>query len=168
MLTGRIIGAIERRTGTSADYLRDLAAASKGAFRKFCFFLPMAGHRSAATAEQRAVAALTATLAEDCGTCAQAVVNQARAEAVAPAVLRALLDGRVADLPELLGEIHAFARAVVTAAPDAAERAQALKARIGPAAQADIAMAIASARVFPTLKRGLGHAVSCSAVAIRA
>ena len=34
MLTGRIIGTIERRTGTNADYLRDLVAASGSAFRK--------------------------------------------------------------------------------------------------------------------------------------
>ena len=167
MITSRIIGAIERRTGTSADYLRELAAVSKSAFRKFCFFLPLAGHRGGATAEQRAVAALATTLAEDCGTCVQAVVNQARAEGVGPAVLKAVLDGRPSDLPDGLADIHAFAQAVVHAAPDAAERAEFLKRRLGPAAQADIALAIASARVFPTLKRGLGHAVSCSRVEIR-
>jgi hypothetical protein len=166
MMTGRIIGAIERRSGASADYLRDLAAASKGAFRKFCFFLPLAGHRGSATAAQRAVAALTATVAEDCGTCVQAVVNQACAEGVAAAVLRAVLDGRASELPEGLAEVHAFAKAVATAAPDAGQRAEALKQRIGAAAQADIAVAIAAARVFPTLKRGLGHAVSCNAVEV--
>jgi hypothetical protein len=31
----------------------------------------------------------------------------------------------------------------------------------------DLAIAIASARVFPALKRGLGHAKSCSLVQIR-
>ena len=166
MLTGRIIGTIERRTGTNADYLRDLVAASGSAFRKFCLFLPMAGHRTAATAEQCAVARLAATLAEDCGTCVQAVVNQARAEGVPAAVLRAVLDNRAGELPEILAEVHAFARAVATAAPDGGERAEALKRRLGLAAQADIAVAVASARLFPTLKRGLGHAVSCSRVQI--
>jgi hypothetical protein len=167
MLASRIIRAVERRSGASADYLRDLAAASKGAFAKFCFFLPLAGHRGGATAEQRAVAALTATLAEDCGTCVQAVVNQARAEGVGAAVLNAVLESRAEELPDLLAEIHRFARAVVEAAPDAGDRADALKRRIGSAAQADIAVAIASARVFPTLKRALGHAVSCSKVEVK-
>jgi alkylhydroperoxidase family enzyme len=166
MVTGRIVGAIERRTGTSADYLRELASSSKGAFRKFCLFLPLAGHRRAATAEQRWVAALTATVAEDCGSCVQAVVNQARADGVSAAVLRAVIEGRPAELPAILAEVHGFAAAVARAAPDAGERAKALKARLGPTAQAEIAVAIASARVFPTLKRGLGHAVSCSEIEV--
>jgi hypothetical protein len=167
MIAGRVIRTIERRTGTSADYLRDLASASAGAFRKFCFFLPLAGHRRAATAEQRWVAALTATKAEDCGTCVQAIVNQARAEGVGPAVLRAVLDEHSEELPGVLLDVHDFARSVITAAPDATERALALKQRLGAAAQADIAVAIACARVFPALKRALGHAVSCSRVEVK-
>jgi hypothetical protein len=167
MIAGLITRSVERRTGTGGRYLTDLARASTAAFAKFCCFLPMARHGAAATAEARAVAQLVATLHEDCGGCVQAVVTQARAAGVAPAILKAVIDGHAESLSDHLAEIHAFARAVVTAAPDAAQRAVALKQRLGAKAQAEIALAIASARVFPTLKRGLGHAVSCSAIELR-
>jgi hypothetical protein len=44
------------------------------------------------------------------------------------------------------------------------EPRQKILARYGATTLAELSLAIASARVFPTIKRGLGHSVSCGAV----
>ena len=55
---------------------------------------------------------------------------------------------------------------MVTAAPEATELSEELAQELGRAALVDLALAIASVRVFPTLKRGLGYAQSCSQVTV--
>ena len=60
-----------------------------------------------------------------------------------------------------------FGRAVSANGPEAEELRLKLAEKLSPAAMVDLAIAIAGARVFPALKRGLGHAKSCSLVQIR-
>ena len=165
-LVERQILAAERETGESAQWMRDLYRASPSAMVKFSLFMPLSRHRKAASAEQHAVARLVATKTEDCGPCVQTIVNLSLKAGVDPAILRAVLDERVEDLPADLKSVYGFAYAVATAAPDASGRVERLKLELGEDATAELALAVATTRVFPTVKRGLGYGVSCSRVTI--
>ena len=62
--------------------------------------------------------------------------------------------------------MYRFAEAVVTGSGDAERYRERLRKVFGEEAVVELALAIATARIFPTLKRGLGYAKSCSAVKV--
>ena len=156
----------ERKTGESVDFLRDIYRASGAALVKFALFLPMAAHRRAAPADAYHLARLVAVLHEDCGPCLQTVVTQARRAGVNRDVIRATITGEAGALGDPLAIVHRFAEAVVSCDPEAADLSNMVADQYGNEALVDLALAIASTRVFPTLKRALGHARSCAATAI--
>ena len=165
-ITTRLIDAAERKFGEKLDYLRDIASASPAAFYKLALFLAFARHRKAAPLDAYYLSSIGALLSEDCGPCLQIAVNQALAEGVSPSIISSALAGGAsldADRKLYLD----FGRAVSANEPEAEEMRLKLAEKLSPAAMVDLALAIASARVFPALKRGLGHAKSCSLVHIR-
>ena len=165
-ITTRLIDAAERKFGEKLDYLRDIASASPAAFYKLALFLAFARHRKAAPLDAYYLSSIGALLSEDCGPCLQIAVNQALAEGVSPSIISSALAGGAsldADRKLYLD----FGRAVSANEPEAEEMRLKLAEKLSPAAMVDLAIAIAGARVFPALKRGLGHAKSCSLVQIK-
>ena len=165
-ITSRLIDAAERKFGEKLDYLREIASASPVAFYKFALFLAFARHRKAAPLDAYYLASIGALLSEDCGPCLQIAINQAIAEGVSPSVISSAVAGGAgldADRKLYLD----FGRAVSANGPEAEELRLKLAEKLSPAAMVDLAIAIAGARVFPALKRGLGHAKSCFLVQIR-
>lgn len=165
-ITSRLIDSAEKEFGEKMDYMRDIANASRGAFYKFALFMVFAKHRKAAPLDAYFLASIGALKHEDCGPCLQIAVDQALAAGVAPEILSAAVAGGLsldADRKLYLD----FGRAVSANAPDAEELRLKVAQKLSPAAMVDLAIAIAACRVFPTLKRGLGHAQSCSLVQVR-
>ena len=113
------------------------------------------------------VARLVATRDEDCGTCVQIEVNLALKDGVPPDVIRAVLDDRLEVLPDELADVHRVAKSVVEAPGDDDELRQRVRERDGNEGLVDLALGIATARVFPVTKRALGYAKSCSPVQIK-
>jgi alkylhydroperoxidase/carboxymuconolactone decarboxylase family protein YurZ len=165
-IPSRLIDWAEKKFGENMDYMRDIANASPAAFYKFALFMVFASHRKAAPVEAQSLAAIGALQHEDCGPCLQIAVNQALAQGVAPKILSAAIAGGDALDPEYRLYLE-FGRAVSANAPEAEELRVKLAEKLSPAGMVDLAIAIASARVFPTLKRGLGHARSCSLVHVK-
>lgn len=162
MIVRHKIRTSEKRLGVSMDYLRDMYDHAPDAFWKFTKFMPAAQHRAKLPPAPYHVARLVATCHEDCGPCVQIVVNLAKEDGIEPAILTATLAGKVEQLPESLQDVYRFAEAVVTASGDEAEYRERLRKVFGEEAMVELALAIATCRVFPTLKRALGHAQSCS------
>lgn len=164
-LENRIIRSYEGRVGAKLDYVRDILRSSRAAFWKFSLFMPLSGHRKHATAEWLAVARIAAVKAEDCGPCLQINVDFALSEGVAPGIIERAVFAPD-DLYGDLGLVYRFADAVASN-KDAIE---VIRTELSPSmtdeAIAELAIAIASARVYPALKRGLGHSKSCAAVNI--
>lgn len=164
-LLDRAIARQEAALGAPLDYLRTIADVSTPAFLKFGAFAPLAGHRRAAPADVWHLARLAATRVQDCGTCVQIVVNQALADGVAPSVLRAALDDDLDALDD--GQRLAFRFGHAVAARDAArETVDQCKAWFGHEVHVELALAVATAQVFPILKRGLGQDLACSLVTV--
>lgn len=162
-LTRRSIEAMEARFGVPMDYARHMLRVAPGALHRLALLLPIARYRKAAPPHVLHFVRLGVTLAEDCGPCAQISVNEALRDGVEPAWLREALEGRLAELPEELGEALRFGRAVVNADPELDALRDALRTRYGDEGVVELALAAATTQLYPLLKRGMGFARSDAA-----
>ncbi len=156
----------ERRLGASLDYLRHILRVSLSAFFKFAKIMPLATYRKTLPVDAYSVARLVATQHEDCGSCLQIEVNLAKSEGVSRDTIRATLNGEVEALSEQLADVYRFAEAVVRATDDDVVLREKVNQHYGDGGLVELALAIASCRVFPTTKRALGYAKSCRLVQI--
>ena len=163
-LLRRKLAQEEQRLGESLDYLRHILDVSVSAFLRFASFMPLANSRKTLPKEAWFTAQLVALQKVDCGTCLQIGVNLARESGVSPQLLRAVLDGRLEDLPAELVDVFHFTQQVVTATGDEDELRETLRQRYGECGLIELAYAIASSQIPPTVKRCLGYARSCRLV----
>jgi alkylhydroperoxidase family enzyme len=161
------ISSAEKKMGVSLEYCRFIIRASLRASFKFAKFLAVDEYRRVLPPGPLYVARIVATRHEDCGTCVQIAVNQARKAGVPAELLRAVLNGNLDALPEESRDAYRFAEAVLTVNGDEDALRERIRLRYGDEGLIEMALAIATCRVFPTIKRALGYAVSCSAVAVR-
>ena len=166
-LIGARITAAEKDLGVSLEYCRYILRVSLRASMKFAKFLGVDEYRRVLPAAPCYVARIVAVRDEDCGSCVQIAVNQARKAGILADQLQTVLDGRPNDLPEELREAYHFAEAVVTRNGQEDAWRERIRQRYGDEGLIEMALAIASCRTFPITKRALGYAVSCSNVAIR-
>lgn len=166
LISGRL-DAAEKFLGEPVEYMRHIARTSLSAFFKFALFTPLSQHRKKLPVDAYHIARLVATQDEDCGTCVQIIVNVARREKVPVEILKAALEARPDDLPPDLQDVYHFAGEVVKATYMEEEYRGRLRRRYGEEGLIELALAIASARVFPVTKRALGYALSCSKVEVR-
>ncbi|WP_457651567.1 carboxymuconolactone decarboxylase family protein [Rhodocaloribacter sp.] len=160
-LIHRRLDAEAEHLGGSMDYLRHIADTSLSAFFTFMRFMPLARRRRVLPEAAHAVAHLTAARAADCGDCVQIGVTMARRAGVSPEAIRAVLEGRSADLPAPLDDVAAFARAVLHREADPEPLRERLRARFGDEGLIELGFALASGGVFPVLKRTLGYDTAC-------
>jgi alkylhydroperoxidase family enzyme len=160
-LIERRLAAEENTLGAPLDYLRQIARVSLPAFFKFAAFTPLSRYRRKLPAAPYHVARLAAVSAEDCGTCLQIEINLARQSGVPREIVLAAIEQRPEALPPDLADAYHVARMVVEHGEDPDLRQRILD-RHGEEGLVELALAVATCRVFPATKRGLGHAVSCS------
>jgi alkylhydroperoxidase family enzyme len=141
--------------------------ASLRAFLKFAKFLSVDEYRRVLPVGPCYVARIVAVRDEDCGSCVQIAVSQARKAGLPAEQVQAVLDNRVDDLPEELREAYRFAEAVVSRNGEEDSLRECIRQRYGDEGLVEMALAIASCRVFPVTKRALGYAESCSKTAVR-
>jgi alkylhydroperoxidase family enzyme len=165
-ILGRIAAA-EKDLGVPLEYCRYIVRVSLRAFFKFAKFLAVDEYRRVLPPAPFHVARIVAVRDADCGSCVQIAVNQAKKAGLPAETLRAVLDGKLDDLPEEVRDAYRFAEAVVTANGEEDALRERIRLRYGDEGLIEMALAIAACRVFPMVKRTLGYAVSCSAVAVR-
>ena len=167
-LIDRQLSAQERVFGAGTmDYVRTIWRDAPGAFWGLALARRFLGYRKSLDRTAYHVARIAAAQHEDCGTCVQIAVNAARADGVDLAIVRAMVARPPQPLPPALAQVVAFTRAVCAADYAAVAELQPLVAReVGAEAMVELAMAIAAARTFPTIKRAMGLALSCSRVEV--
>lgn len=165
-ILGRIATA-EKDLGVPLEYCRFIIRTSLRAFFKFAKFLAVDEYHRVLPPGPCYVARIVASRHEDCGTCVQIAVNQAKKAGVQTQILRDVLDGKLDTLPEELRDAYHFAEAVLKANGEEDAFRERIRSRYGDEGLIEMALAIATCRVFPTIKRALGYAVSCSAVPVR-
>jgi len=163
---GATIAARERELGVPLTYQHDMAEASPGSALRLAEIGRLARENQTVPPQVAAIAALGATLAEDCGECVQINVNLAAKAGIDRRHIKAALENHLTELPPDLKLGFCFGRVVSENDPMLLEKGAAVEARFGRKALVDLAMAVALARFYPTVKRALGHSRSCSAVTI--
>ena len=162
----RAVARQERALGVPLAYLRTIGDASMAAFLKFGLFAPLAAHRRVVPPAPWHLARLAATRVQDCGACVQIVVNAARADGVPAATLRAALADALDQLPELEALAHRFGHAVAAREANVDALRGDVAQFFGEEGVVELALAIATAQLFPIVKRGLGQAQACSLVQV--
>jgi hypothetical protein len=159
------IKKLEKRFGYDGTYMHEILDASPRAFWKFGLFQVMSSHRESISREAWYAARITAARHEDCGPCTQLVVDMALREGIEKSVLRAIVARDFSQMgPDAALGVR-ITDATLAHQPADDLRAEALK-RFGQKGLISLAYAIASARVYPTVKRVLGHAHTCERVTV--
>ncbi len=158
------ISSAEKRLGVPADYMRHILDVSMRAFLKFTKIMPVSEYRRVLPREPYHVARLAATREEDCGSCLQIEINLAKRDKVKRSIIRCCVNDRPDDMPEQLADVYRYALAVVRRTGDEEIYRERISEAYGDEGLVELAIAIAICRVFPTTKRALGYAKSCSQV----
>ncbi|MDQ7249283.1 carboxymuconolactone decarboxylase family protein [Dongia sedimenti] len=161
------IRARETTIGVPLDYQRDMAEASPGSALRLQEIGRLVRENQSVPEPVAMMAALGATTAEDCGDCVQIYVNLALKAGVDKAMVKAALEHRYSDLPTDLKLGFCFGRTVSENDPMLLEKGQALEARFGRKALVDLALVVALARFYPTVKRALGHSRTCAEAKVK-
>ena len=157
---------MEKAFDYDAGYMHDVLDASPWTFLKFGIITSVVPRRDA-PAEALAAAGLVGTLAEDCGPCTQISVEIATRGGVKPEVLRAILAGDEAAMGASAALAYRFARASLARDMDAADplRDEVVR-RWGKKGLVALALALTTARMYPTMKYAMGHGKACSRVMV--
>ncbi len=162
----RRIAKMERSYGYDGTYMHEMLDASLAAFVKFALFQIMSAHRDGVPKEAWLAARIAAALAEDCGPCTQLVVDMALRDGMPGAGIAALLRGDIEQAGAEAALGFRYGMAVATNAAAALELVETARQRYGARGLVSLSFAVASARVYPSLKRGLGHGMACSRISV--
>ena len=157
---------VDRLTMHLSPHLPDIVSAPGRLLEKYRHFMSLNVHAHAADKAQLAMARIGAVMAEDCGPCVLIAAHGALRDGVPRAAVNAALAGQPPA-----GDMAAafqFGQALVRAAPELNDLAEAIEASHGRAVRTELTFAAACARLHPTLKRGLGFGQSCAVTPLKA
>jgi hypothetical protein len=161
----RYLDGLERKWSYDASYMRLVNRVSPWTLLKFSMVTNLVNHRDA-PAEALAAAGIVSALSEDCGPCTQIGVDMAAAGGVPAPVLRAILAGDEAAMGEAAALAWRFAHAVLAHSLEADEMRDDIVRRWGEKGLVALSLAITTARMYPTLKYGLGYGKVCARVTV--
>ena len=165
-LLRRRIDAYEKQWDYDMGYARELLETDPSALIAFSKVVGLAEYRKDVPRDPWFASKLAATLAEDCGPCTQLVVKMAERAGMQAEVLRAILEGDSAAMPDDVALAFRFAQAAMAHDPEADTLREEVVKRWGPRGLVSLAFAVTSARLFPTLKYALGHGQTCTRVTV--
>jgi hypothetical protein len=158
-----LVDRFERRWSYPSDYLRDLVAISPMAAVRFMAATALTAKPRAADRTLWHAAKVATGLHDGCGPCAQLALDMAAAAGLAAADLAALVAHDEGAMSEPARHGWLFAHAVLAgdAVALAVER-EWVEGVCGRQGLADVALAVAGVRLYPVVRRALGHGEACS------
>ena len=160
-LIRRRIAAFERQYGYDAGYMHEMLDVDPRAVMALGKMQAIGGYRRDIPVAPWFAALLTAAIDGDCGPCTQLGVSKAEAAGVDPGLIRKVVVGDLAALPDDVALTVRFARAVLARDVEADALRERIHERWGPAAVISLAYGMAAAQFYPMVKFGLGHASAC-------
>jgi len=161
----KMIDDFENHYKYDCTYMRELLESSPDGFAKFSNFLPLSGHQEKLDAEEYWVAKLAAMQVEDCGECLQLNVRMALEGGASKSIIKAALKGG-STLPDALKDVYDYARYVASNDIVDTKLIDRITSRYDKGSLLEFGICIATAKVFPTIKRALGYTKSCSLIEI--
>ncbi len=163
----RTLRQMEKRYDYDFSYVRHIYHVSRPAFRRYMFgFMWFSRGREALPAAAGAVGGIVGTMHADCGPCTQITVNMGLEAGVDPAILRAAVAGDLAALGPDLALVYRYSKAIMDADYGAVEMREQVRRLYGEKGLLDLAVVLASAQVYPTMKRTLGYGEACLKVRV--
>jgi len=160
-----MIDDFENHYKYDCTYMRELLEYSPNGFARFSNFLPLSGHQEKLETEDYWVAKLAAVYVEDCGECLQLNVRMALEGGASKPIIEAALKGG-STLPDALKDVYDYARYVASNNIIDPELIDRIENRYDKGSLLEFGICIATAKVFPTIKRALGYTKSCSLIEI--
>lgn len=142
--------------------LRDVAP---GRLFRLSFIKVVEGSRRHCPPDLYHAAALAAAMVEDCGPCVQIHVNMGLKDGVAAQTFQDLVQRRLDAIAPDAAMGFRYGDAVARG-DDATAYREAIVAQWSEKALIELAFAVATARFYPALKRGMGYAHACEKVKV--
>ncbi|MDR9780658.1 hypothetical protein [Rhizobium redzepovicii] len=159
----RLFRNAARKFGARYDYdvgyMEDLAELSPGGFAKLALLTPFTQERFGVPAAPYYAAKFIAARTAGCGPCAMLVVRMAEEAGVSAQQLASIARPGSADADMRLAAD--YATAVLANSFDLADMIETARSRFGEKGLWGLASAVAAGQFYPTLKRGVGAALSC-------
>lgn len=154
-----------RRYRYDMSYLEEFLQGSREGYEKFANFRPLSYHREFLPLEIYWVSKLAAMQVADCGACLQLNVRQALEAGIEKPLVQACLQGG-SRLPENLKDVFDFATAVASYRNIDPQLEERIDAQLDKSQRIELGVCVATASVYPTIKRAMGYTQSCSLVEI--
>lgn len=162
----RRIDAFERTYDYDMSYAREILRLSPSALMRFMRATALSNFREGVTLEAWYAASLLATLAEDCGPCTQLGVTMAERAGIDPKLISSLIAGQFDALPTPVADTARFVVATLRRSAEADELRERVEKHFGRTGVLSIAFALATARIYPTIKYALGYGHACQRVSV--
>lgn len=165
-LLHRQVRKFEGAFGYDASYVHEIVDTSTSMALKFSLFQMIAGKTNDVPPEVLYAAGIAATVSEDCGPCAQLVVNMALRDGVPAHAIAALLRGDLESAGKDAELGFRYGVAVAQNTSDTAVVSEKVEKRFGKKGLVALSLAVAFGRVYPAVKRGLGHGAACAKIKV--
>jgi hypothetical protein len=162
----RLLRQFRQRYGYDTSYLDMLLRESPAAFFKFAPLMKASRHREVVPVEASFAAGLVGARAEDCGPCAQLVVDMALEAGIPKDQVEAVVRRDVRAMNDNTVLAFRFADAVVRRSADEDEHRDAVRAQWGEKGVIDLAFALQMGRMYPMMKAALGYAKECRRISV--
>ncbi len=162
----RQMAAFERTWNYDAGYMLEVIDADPRALITCSKVIGVSQYRKNVPLAPHYAAKIVSAMAEDCGPCAQLVIDMAQRDGVDPAVLRAIVARDITAMPFEVALAVRFAETSLSHAPEADDLREEVVRQWGKRGLISLAFAITSARLFPTLKYALGRGRACTRVTV--
>ena len=149
------------------SYMKEMLKENPKAYETFEAFLPMASFVSETPKEVLYVVKLTSMKNEDCGACLQLNVDMAIEAGVDKAIIKEVVFNEGKNLSMTLKEIYDFTLCVGNNQSIDSNLYDKINKTYSKDVMVEIALAIASTKVFPAVKRVLNDFHSCSVIQIK-
>ena len=159
----RSINSFEKKTGYDTSYMREMADVSPLLAFQFSKFIKLNNYRRETPRDEMFIAKIAAMKTEDCGTCLQLNINFALWEGMNKQYVVDAVQ-KPENLPKNLKLIYDFSHKVATNSEDIEKLSEKVESLYGRDVLVELSVAIATTRVYPAIKRGLGYAKSCSLI----
>jgi hypothetical protein len=157
---------MERTFGYDATYIHEVIDTSESAGFKFMLSQLIGQHRQGVSKDAWYGAKLAAALSEDCGPCTQLCVDMAVRAGVSPLKMAALVRGDIEAAGDEASFGYRYGMAVATNSPASLELVEEAAKRYGDKGKVSLSLVVAATRVYPALKRGLGHGAACAKIEV--
>ncbi len=148
-------------------YMKEMLNVAPNAFEKFESFLPMASFVQSAPKDVIYLVKLAAMKNEDCGACLQLNVDMAIEAGVDKNIIKEVIFNEGKNLPLSLKDIYKFTLLVSNNKIIDDTLYDKIYETYSKEIMVEVSLAIASAKVFPTIKRVLNDIKSCSVIKIK-